>query len=112
LPCGGATFQLNAGISGGGTPYTFAWTPSRGLSDTTLLNPVATVTTTTPNFVRGAVVPMTNIFRVLMAGGINIISAALIVGGVVFTLALLALSRTKETFGKDLDYIEEMESAA
>jgi len=72
----------------------------------------ATVTTTTPNFVRGAVVPMTTIFAMLKASSGDIISAALIVGAVVFALALIALWRTKETFGKELDYIEEMESAA
>ena len=67
----------------------------------------ATVTTTTPNFVRGAVVPMTSVFLWIKGYSGNIITAALLVGMVVLLLAFLALWRTKETYGKDLDYLEE-----
>lgn len=67
----------------------------------------ATVTTTTPNFVRGAVVPMTSVFLWIKGYSGNIITAALMVGMVVLLLSFLALWRTKETYGKDLDYLEE-----
>jgi MFS family permease len=72
----------------------------------------ATVTTSTPNFVRGAVVPLTTVFLFLSQSTGSIIISSLIVGAFVFSFSLLALWRTKETFGKDLDYLEEMEPAA
>jgi len=67
----------------------------------------ATATTTTPNFVRGSVVPITTFFLALKGWTGSIESASLIVGSVVFFLAFIALWKTQETFGKDLDYIEE-----
>lgn len=67
----------------------------------------ATVTTTTPNFVRGSVIPMTWIFLLVRAESGNIIVAALSVGILVLLLAFWALWRIEETFGKDLDYVEE-----
>ncbi|MCY7410260.1 MAG: MFS transporter [Chitinophagales bacterium] len=66
----------------------------------------ATVTTTTPNFVRGAVVPMTTFWVLLQTYNLDIAGAAMIVGIIVFTLALIALWKTEETFGKELDYTE------
>lgn len=67
----------------------------------------ATVTTTTPNFVRGSVVPMTSMFLWMKTYSGNIITAALSVGVLVLLLAFIALWRTAETYGKDLDYIEQ-----
>ncbi|MBK6482305.1 MAG: MFS transporter [Chitinophagaceae bacterium] len=67
----------------------------------------ATVTTTTPNFVRGAVVPMTALFLWVKGEEGNIFTAAIVVGAFVLLLAFLALWSTKETYGKDLDYLEE-----
>src|SRR5947199_10799044 len=32
MPCGGSPFQLHAGVTGGGSPYTYGWSPSIGLS--------------------------------------------------------------------------------
>ena len=66
----------------------------------------ATVTTTTPNFVRGSVVPMTSLFLLMKEATGNIIIAALSVGVLVFLLAFIALWRSEETYGKDLDYLE------
>ncbi len=66
----------------------------------------ATVTTTVPNFVRGAVVPMTSLFSLLISSAGPIASAAL-VGAICFLLALGGLLLMKETFGTDLDFIEE-----
>jgi MFS transporter len=66
----------------------------------------ATATTTTPNFVRGSVVPMTTVFVALQKGTGDVVMAAMIVGAVVWALAFLALWRTEETYGRDLEYVE------
>lgn len=65
----------------------------------------ATVTTTVPNFVRGSVVAVTLSFQFLK-GEFGILHGALIVGFVCIIIALIALSQLKETFTKDLDYVE------
>ena len=41
-----------------------------------------------------------------MAVSLGILTSAMIVGGVVMILAFFALFKLKETYGKDLDYIE------
>jgi len=68
----------------------------------------ATVTTTVPNFVRGAVVPLSLLFQLLKGvfGG-NIIHSGITVAIISLAIAFYALSRMKETFSKDLDYVEE-----
>lgn len=65
----------------------------------------ATVATTAPNLVRGAVVPITLAFTALipLAGRVQ---AALVVGAASVLVALLALWGMPETRGKDLDYRE------
>ena len=65
----------------------------------------ATDTTTVPNFVRGTVVLVTNTFQALK-GSMGIINSAMTVGFISLAIALLALSQLKETFAKDLDYVE------
>lgn len=65
----------------------------------------ATVTTTVPNFVRGAVVPMTLGYQALR-DRLGVVTGALALGGIVMTLAALALTTLDETYGKDLDYLE------
>lgn len=65
----------------------------------------STATNTVPNFVRGAVVPITLSFKYL-SGTAGVVNAALIVGGVCLALALAATFYVEETFGKDLDYVE------
>lgn len=65
----------------------------------------STVTTTVPNFVRGAVVPITLGFSALAPSLGNIWSAA-VVGIICMGLAMIAILSVKETFGKDLDYFE------
>lgn len=65
----------------------------------------STATNTVPNFVRGALVPMSLSFKALIPSGI--IYAALVVGGVAIVIAIVATLSIEETFGKDLDYIEE-----
>lgn len=65
----------------------------------------STVTTTAPNFVRGALIPSTFIFEffvhrydIITAGFIMIISLT--------AIAAFALWKLEESFNKDLDYIE------
>ncbi|RRJ95295.1 MFS transporter [Opitutaceae bacterium TAV4] len=65
----------------------------------------ATVATTVPNFVRGAVVPITLAFR-LCQQQFGLMTGAIIVGVVCLVIALWALSGLEETHGKDLDYFE------
>ncbi len=65
----------------------------------------ATVTTTVPNFVRGAVVPITLGFKSLESS-FGSITAAAIVGGICIVLAFISILNVKETFGKDLNYME------
>jgi MFS family permease len=65
----------------------------------------ATVATTAPNFVRGAVVPITLSF-IALKNSYGILGAGAIVGAVCFSLGAIALYYTRETFHKDLDYIE------
>ncbi|MBW8780692.1 MAG: MFS transporter [Verrucomicrobia bacterium] len=65
----------------------------------------ATVATTVPNFVRGAVVPITLGFKVCKEH-FGLLPGAMIVGGVCLALALWALHGLEETHGKDLDYFE------
>ena len=66
----------------------------------------ATVTTTTPNFIRGTVVPLTLLFNSLKNPmGMN--GAGIALGVFTLAVALLCLIPLQETFGKDLDYLEE-----
>jgi predicted MFS family arabinose efflux permease len=65
----------------------------------------ATVTTTAPNFVRGALIPINFLFAYLAQKYSNI-TAAYIVMAVLTAIAIFALSKLKESFNKDLDYVE------
>lgn len=65
----------------------------------------ATVTTTVPNFVRGAVIPITLSFNYLLEHhGIEF--ATWIVGGSCLLLSGISTWSLSETFAKDLDYYE------
>jgi MFS family permease len=64
-----------------------------------------TVTTTVPNFVRGALIPISLLFKFLIPS-LGLIHAAAWVGVLCFTLALFAISQLKDTFGKSLDFVE------
>lgn len=66
----------------------------------------ATVTTTVPNFVRGSLIPITFIFE-FFVHRFDIITAAYILIFAVTLIAIVALSQLKETFSKDLNYLEE-----
>ncbi|HVU06039.1 MAG TPA: MFS transporter [Polyangiaceae bacterium] len=66
----------------------------------------ATATTTAPNVVRGAVVPMTAAFQALR-GSVGVVTAAIAVGVGAFALAAVALGSLEETYGRNLDYLED-----
>jgi putative MFS transporter len=65
----------------------------------------ATVTTTVPNFVRGALIPINALFG-LFSAHYGMISSGYIMMGILTVIALFSLSQLKETFGKDLNYVE------
>jgi MFS transporter, putative metabolite:H+ symporter len=69
----------------------------------------ATVTTSVPNFVRGAVPLITMSYVALKSQQYPATTAALIVGIVSCVIAILAVFPLQETFGKDLDYLEKDE---
>jgi MFS family permease len=66
----------------------------------------STVTNTVPNFVRGSVPIITSLFGFFTGILSNNIYSALIVGIIVIALAIWANFNSKETFAKDLNYIE------
>ena len=66
----------------------------------------ATVATTVPNFVRGSINIMTPLF-LLFKGQLGIISGAGLLGLLTIVIAFLGLWKMEETFGKDLDFLEE-----
>ncbi|CCH57209.1 major facilitator superfamily MFS_1 [Fibrisoma limi BUZ 3] len=66
----------------------------------------ATATTSVPSVVRGTLIPMTLLFQFLKPS-VGALIAAGILGVVVYGLAFWSLSRLEETFGKDLDFVDE-----
>lgn len=66
----------------------------------------ATVTTTVPNFVRGATVPISSSI-LFLSGKWNLLTAAAVIGTICIALALISVFFIEETYHKDLDYIEE-----
>jgi MFS family permease len=66
----------------------------------------ATVTTTAPNFVRGALIPSTFLFE-FFVHRYNIITAGYIMIFLLSAIAIFALTQLKESFNKDLNYLEE-----
>ncbi len=66
----------------------------------------STVTTSVPNFIRGTVVPLTLAFEALRAN-FGIVYGALLVGTGTVIIALISLFYLRETFGRDLNFLEE-----
>lgn len=66
----------------------------------------STVASTVPNFVRGSTVPIVLTFKYIEPS-FGIINSALIIGGVTIGIAVIALAYLPETFGKNLNFIEE-----
>jgi len=70
----------------------------------------STVTNTVPNFVRGGVVLITLLYKYLepyLGENTGKIYSALIVGVICIVLAMVSILSVKETFSKDLNYVEE-----
>ena len=69
----------------------------------------STVATSVPNFARGMQVPINESFKYLKSAAVtgSVITAGYIVGAVCLGIAFLALIGMKETFDRDLDYVEE-----
>lgn len=65
-----------------------------------------TVATTAPSFVRGLVIPMTMAKNALVPalGSIGAIGA---IGAAVLALAVASVAQLPETFGREMDYVEE-----
>ena len=68
----------------------------------------STVTTTVPNFVRGSLVLLMLLLDLFRENfSFSLINSALIVGIISVGIAFISLAGMHETFGKDLDYVEE-----
>jgi MFS transporter, putative metabolite:H+ symporter len=67
----------------------------------------ATVTTTAPNFVRGATILITFLLGTLTSW-VGLWTSGVMVGVIFIGIALGSVFLTEETYGKDLDYIEEI----
>ncbi|WP_343534517.1 MFS transporter [Pedobacter sp.] len=65
----------------------------------------ATVTTTVPNFIRGSLIAITTGFQ-FFKDKLGILQGAMVVGAICIIISMIALSQLKETFSKDLDYVE------
>lgn len=65
----------------------------------------ATAATTAPNFVRGSLTITTLVFQSLGAW-FSVPVAAMIVGALVSTIAILGVLGIEETYGKDLEFLE------
>lgn len=66
----------------------------------------ATVATSVPNFVRGAAVPMTSLFHLLLPS-LGVIGSAGTAVSLSLVLALISAGLLKESFSYDLDFIEQ-----
>ncbi|WP_293927610.1 MFS transporter [Sphingobacterium sp. UBA6320] len=66
----------------------------------------ATVATTAPNFVRGALIPSTMLYGILVNQW-GIIIAAFVMVFFLSGIAIYALTQLEESFDKDLNYLEE-----
>lgn len=67
----------------------------------------ATAATTVPNIVRGSLPLMIYLFKGVLQPRFSFVTAAEITGAVVMTISVIAVLMTEETFGKDLNFIEE-----
>jgi putative MFS transporter len=66
----------------------------------------ATVTTTVPNFIRASLIPINLAFAAL-AKSYGMITSAYVMMAILTLIALFALTQLKETFSKDLNYLED-----
>ncbi|WP_239016293.1 MFS transporter [Sphingobacterium corticibacter] len=66
----------------------------------------ATVTTTVPNIVRGCLIPITFVYNFLIPH-FGMLNSALILMIVLTSISLFAVTQLKESFSKDLNFLEE-----
>lgn len=66
----------------------------------------ATVTTSVPNFVRGGTILLSSMFA-LLKGNLGVIASLEIIAVATFAAAAASLYLMRETFGIDLDYMED-----
>ena len=67
----------------------------------------STVTTSVPNLVRGATIPMSMAFKALIPA-FGVIGSGLSVGFTVLVIAVIATLKLPETFHRDLDFYEKV----
>ncbi|MGN6638451.1 MAG: MFS transporter [Mucilaginibacter sp.] len=67
----------------------------------------ATVTTTVPNFIRASLIPINAAFAAFSAS-YGMITSAYIMITILSVIALFSISQLKESFHKDLNYVEEI----
>jgi putative MFS transporter len=65
----------------------------------------STVATTVPNVIRGTVVPLTLLFKLLRTH-FGIIHGALAIGLITIAIAFIALRAIDETYGRDMNFEE------
>ncbi|MBD1384858.1 MFS transporter [Mucilaginibacter rigui] len=66
----------------------------------------STVTTTVPNFVRGSLIPINIAFNAFVVH-YGMVTSGYIMMVILTLISLFSLSQLRETFGKDLNYVEE-----
>jgi len=71
----------------------------------------STVTTTVPNFVRGSLIPINFVFNLFVVH-YGMIKSGYIMMFILTAIALFSLSQLKESFSKDLDYVEDEKNFA
>lgn len=68
----------------------------------------STVATTTPNFIRGTVIPLTLLFHYFRENlGMGWITGAMVIGIMTGAVALLSLRLIQETFHRDMNFVEK-----
>jgi hypothetical protein len=70
----------------------------------------STVATSVPNFARGMQVPINESFKYLKSPAVtgSVITAGYLVGSVCLAIAFIALWGMKETFDREMDYVEHI----
>jgi predicted DCC family thiol-disulfide oxidoreductase YuxK/MFS family permease len=68
----------------------------------------ATVSSTVPNFIRATVIPLSSLFGWLGAQT-SLLTSATVLSSLTLVVAGVSLFRSRETFGADLNFVEEQE---
>lgn len=98
------TFYTWVGVLGFGVGYWAVFVTTAAEQFGTNLR--ATVATTVPNFVRGSVIPATFFFD-YWKESLGVLNSALAVGAICFAISILALLTLKESYGKELNFLEQ-----